>query len=79
VVHSIRLVLADRAFCAGHLPSRLAPDTAAAYFRHCRSRSFELDQCFVPSSREIASRPTRHLTPLCLPINYSRVNTRISC
>lgn len=78
VVHSVRSMLARGAVCASDLSSRVAVDLAAAYFRHRRSRSFELPQCFVLLAGAAASRAARHLTCRWLPIDYPGVNRRIA-
>lgn len=78
MVHSVCSLLAHRAVRIGDLSFRLAANVAAAYFRHRRSWSFELDQRAVLSSGEAASRSTRDLTRCFLSVDYRRVNAGIS-
>lgn len=78
MVHSVRSMLAHCAVCASDLSVRVAVDVAAAYFRHRRSRSFELHQCVVLFAGAAASRAARHLTCRWLPIDYPGVNRRIA-
>lgn len=77
MVHSVRPMLAHRPVCVSDLSIGLAADTAAAYFRHRRARSFKFDQRAVFSPREAASRTTRDLTCRFLPIDYPRLNKGI--
>ena len=76
MVHSVRSMLAHRVARVGDLSFRLAVDTATSYFWNRRSWSFELDQCSIFSTGAAASRPARHLTRLCPPMDYSRVSKR---
>ena len=73
-MHSVCSLLAHRAVSVGDLSFRLASDAPAAYFRHRRSRNFELNQRNVLSPGEAASRTTRYLTCRSLPIDYCGIN-----